>query len=64
MGELDKAGVKYQAKIADTTTISVNKADKAKLDSIKENLVKELNPEKKTENKTEKQDKPAPKHKR
>lgn len=64
MGELDKAGVKYQAKIADTTTISVNKADKAKLDSIKEKLVKELNPEKKTENKTEKQDKPAPKHKR
>lgn len=63
MGELDKAGVKYQAKIADTTTISVNKADKAKLDSIKEKLVKELNPEKKTENKTEKQDKPTPKSK-
>ena len=66
MGKLDKAGVKYQAKVADTTTISVNKADKAKLDSIKEKLVKEHNPEKKTENKAEKQDKPAPKpkHKR
>lgn len=40
MSDLDKAGVKYQAKIEDTTTISVNKADKAKLDSIKSELVK------------------------
>lgn len=44
--ELDKAGIKYQAKIEGTTTISVNKADKPKLDSIKNELVKALNPEK------------------
>lgn len=59
MSELDKAGVKYQAKIEDTTTISVNKADKAKLDSIKSELVKKLNPEKPKQ--TEKKDAPAPK---
>ena len=46
MAELDKAGIKYQAKIEGTTTISVNKADKPKLDSIKNELVKALNPEK------------------
>lgn len=62
MGELDKAGVKYQAKIEGMTTISVNKADKAKLDSIKEKLVKELNPEKPKQ--TEKKDAPAPKRSR
>lgn len=62
MSELDKAGVKYQAKIEDTTTISVNKADKAKLDSIKSELVKKLNPEKPKQ--TEKKDAPAPKRSR
>lgn len=62
MGELDKAGVKYQAKIEGMTTISVNKADKAKLDSIKSELVKKLNPEKPKQ--TEKKDAPAPKRSR
>lgn len=62
MSELNKAGVKYQAKIEDTTTISVNKADKAKLDSIKSELVKKLNPEKPKQ--TEKKDAPAPKRSR
>ena len=56
MSELDKAGVKYQARIADTTTISVNKADKPRLDAIKQALVKALNPE------SQKQENKPPKH--
>ena len=56
MTELDKAGVKYQARVEGTTTIAVNKADKPKLDSIKNELVKALNPEK--------QNISTPKHKR
>lgn len=51
-----------QAKIEGMTTISVNKADKAKLDSIKSELVKKLNPEKPKQ--TEKKDAPAPKRSR
>ena len=47
MNELDKAGVKYQARIGSNsgTTISVNAADKPKLDSIHKELQKALNPE-------------------
>ena len=56
MSELDKAGIKYQARIADTTTISVNKADKPRLDAIKQLLVKALNPE------SQKQENKPPKH--
>ncbi len=52
MSELDKAGIKYQARIEDKTTISVNKADMPKVNAIKNDLVKALNPEKpKNENK-------------
>lgn len=47
MTELDKAGVKYQAKVEGTTTISVNKADMPKVTDIKNQLVKTLNPENK-----------------
>ena len=56
MAELDKAGIKYQAKVEGTTTISVNKADMPKVTDIKNQLVKTLNPEKQTNS--------APKHKR
>ena len=56
MTELDKAGIKYQAKVEGTTTISVNKADMPKVTDIKNQLVKNLNPEKQTNS--------APKHKR
>ena len=56
MAELDKAGVKYQAKVEGTTTISVNKSDMPKLTDIKNELVKALNPEKQANS--------APKHKR
>ena len=56
MTELDKAGVKYQAKVEGTTTISVNKADMPKVTDIKNQLVKTLNPEKQTNS--------APKYKR
>ena len=56
MTELDKAGVKYQAKVDGTTTISVNKADMPKVTDIKNQLVKTLNPEKQTNS--------APKYKR
>lgn len=56
MGELDKAGIKYQAKVEGMTTISVNKADMPKVNAIKNDLVKQLNPEKQTAS--------APKHKR
>ncbi len=47
MNELDKAGVKYQARIGSNsgTTISVNAADKPKLDNIHKELQKALNPE-------------------
>lgn len=40
MGELDKAGVTYQARIGSNggTVISVNIADKPKLDEIQKNL--------------------------
>ena len=56
MTELDKAGIKYQAKVEGTTTISVNKADMPKVTDIKNQLVKTLNPEKQANS--------APKHKR
>lgn len=56
MAELDKAGIKYQAKVEGTTTISVNKADMPKVTDIKNQLVKTLNPEKQANS--------APKHKR
>lgn len=67
MGELDKAGVTYQARIGANsgTVISVNAADKQKLDTIKENLVKALNPEKekpKTEDAPKQDNKPKQKH--
>ena len=67
MGELDNAGVKYQARIGANsgTVISVNTADKQKLDTIKENLVKALNPEKekpKTEGAPTQDNKPKQKH--
>ncbi len=63
MGELDKAGVTYQARIGSNTgtVISVNIANKPKLDEIQKNLVKELNPEKEEKKQSEaapKQDKP------
>lgn len=47
MSELDKAGVVYQARIGSNsgTTISVNAADKPKLDNIHKELQKALNPE-------------------
>lgn len=54
MNELDKAGVVYQARIGakSGTTISVNVADKPKLDNIHKELQKALNPEQpKQENK-------------
>ena len=54
MSELDKAGVVYQARIGSNsgTTISVNAADKPRLDSIHKELQKTLNPEQpKQENK-------------
>lgn len=54
MNELDKAGVVYQARIGSNsgTTISVNAADKPKLDNIHKELQKTLNPEQpKQENK-------------
>ena len=54
MSELDKAGVVYQARIGSNsgTTISVNAADKPKLDNIHKELQKALNPEQpKQENK-------------
>lgn len=48
MQELDKAGVTYQARVGSKsgTVISVNIADKPKLDEIQKSLVKALNPEK------------------
>lgn len=60
MNELDKAGVVYQARIGSKsgTTISVNAADKPRLDSIHKELQKALNPEKpKQENKPPKRGK-------
>lgn len=57
MNELDKAGVVYQARIGSNsgTTISVNAADKPKLDNIHKELQKALNPEQpKQENKPQK----------
>lgn len=57
MSELDKAGVVYQARIGSNsgTTISVNAADKPKLDNIHKELQKALNPEQpKQENKLQK----------
>ena len=54
MNELDKAGVVYQARIGSNsgTTISVNAADKPRLDSINKALTAKLNPEQpKVENK-------------
>ena len=70
MGELDKAGVTYQARIGSNTgtVISVNAADKPRLDEIHQTLVKALNPEKeekKPETAAPKQDeKPKQKHAR
>ena len=57
MAELDKAGIKYQARVEDMTSISVNKADMPRVTDIKSELVKTLNPEKQQNNTT-------PKHKR
>lgn len=54
MNELDKMGITYQARISSNsgTTISVNAADKPKLDSINKALKATLNPEQpKVENK-------------
>ena len=54
MNELDKMGITYQARISSNsgTTISVNAADKPKLDSINKALTAKLNPEQpKVENK-------------
>ena len=54
MAELDKAGVTYQARIGSNsgTTISVNAADKPRLDSINKALQEALNPKQpKVENK-------------
>lgn len=47
MNELDKMGITYQARISSNsgTTISVNAADKPKLDSINKALKATLNPE-------------------
>ncbi len=61
--QLDKAGVTYQARIGSNsgTVISVNVADKPKLDEVQKNLVKALNPEKEEKKQSEaapKQDKP------
>ncbi len=70
MNELDKAGVTYQARIGSNTgtVISVNFADKPRLDEIHQTLVKALNPEKeekKPETAAPKQDeKPKQKHAR
>lgn len=67
MNELDKAGVKYQARIGSNsgTTISVNAADKPKLDSIHKELQKALNPEKEDKKQSAPaQDKPKPKRAR
>lgn len=66
MSELDKAGVKYQARVGSNTqtVISVNVADKPRLDEIQKNLVKALNPEKEDKKETAPaQDKPKPKRK-
>ena len=54
--ELDKAGIKYQARVEDMTSISVHKSDMPRVSDIKNELVKTLNPEKQTNS--------APKHKR
>ena len=56
MAELDKAGIKYQARVEDMTSISVHKSDMPRVTDIKNELVKTLNPEKQTNS--------APKHKR
>ena len=56
MAELDKAGIKYQARVEDMTSISVHKSDMPRVSDIKNELVKTLNPEKQTNS--------APKHKR
>lgn len=64
MNELDKAGVVYQARIGakSGTTISVNAADKPKLDNIHKELTKALNPEKEEKKETAPaQDKPKSK---
>lgn len=57
MAELDKAGIKYQARVEDMTSISVHKSDMPRVTDIKNELVKTLNPEKQQNNTT-------PKHKR
>ncbi len=44
MAELDKQGIAYNAKIAETTTISVKAADKETLDNIQKELKATLNP--------------------
>lgn len=50
MSKLDAAGIQYHAKISETTTISVKGEDKLALDSIRKELVKELNPQKQENN--------------
>lgn len=66
MSELDKAGVTYQARIGNNTVISVNKADKPRLDEVQKALVAALNPPKEDKQQSEdapKQDsKPRQKH--
>ena len=70
MTELDKAGITYQARIGSNTgtIISVNTADKPRLDEIQKALVAVLNPpkeEKKPDTAAPKQDeKPKQKHSR
>lgn len=60
MGELDKVGVTYQARVGSNsgTVVSVNIADKQKLDTIQKELVKALNPEKEKSESAPAQDKP------
>lgn len=70
MSELDKAGITYQARIGSNTgtIISVNVADKPRLDEVQKALVAALNPpkeEKKPDTAAPKQDeKPKQKHAR
>ncbi len=64
MAQLDKAGITYQARIGSNsgTVISVNAADKPRLDKVHKNLVKALNPEKEKQAAPKQDDKPKPKH--
>lgn len=57
MAELDKAGIKYQAKCAERTTITVSAADKQSFDAVKKTLTDKLNGKDKQQTQTKTHDK-------